>query len=177
MNEAVEKILTSHDYKAIGTDHYARNDDSLSVAQDKGELRRNFQGYTTDISEAIIGFGQSSISSFKTAYVQNTIDPVTYRNTINNSKFPVQRGVKLSQTDQTISKLIEKIMCDFKVNLEEYNNIEINPYLKELEQDGMIIMNGKHLKVTNKGKPFTRIIASCFDPYFKRQENQHAKAI
>ncbi len=176
MNETVDSALKSHDYIAIGTDHYAHHDDNLAVAQAKGELRRNFQGYTTDISEAIIGFGHSSISSFKTAYAQNTMSPVDYRDAINNGEFPVQRGVKLSDNDQIISCLIEEIMCNFEVNLDDYKGI-ISHSLEELKKDGLIVINGNHLKITDIGKPFTRVVASCFDPYFLRQENQHAKAI
>ncbi len=180
MNEAVDKALKSYDYKSIGTDHYSRADDSLAIAQSKGELRRNFQGYTADISEAIIGFGHSSISSFKSAYVQNTMNPVDYRNHINDKKFPVLRGCKLSEGDQSISLLIEELMCNFEVDLGNYKGFiseELNFKLSELEIDGLITRNGMHIKITNTGKPFTRVVASCFDPYFKRAENRHAKAI
>lgn len=179
MNEAVDQVLTSNNYKAIGTDHYARNDDSLAIAQSQGRLKRNFQGYTTDISEAIIGFGHSSISSFKTAYAQNTLDPVAYRSDINDGKFPVQRGCTLSDNDQIISRLIEGLMCNFEVDLGNYKDVLGNSLnsLKTLEKDGLIVISGMHLKITDTGKPFTRIVASCFDPYFERQENQHAKAI
>ncbi len=180
MNEAVDTVLKSHDYKAIGTDHYAKSSDSLAVAQNNGVLRRNFQGYTVDISEAIIGFGHSSISSFKSAYVQNTITPADYRNAINNGEFPVNRGVKLSENDQGLSRLIEELMCNFKVNLEGYKDYIGSDYsdkLATLIQDGLVIMDGMQLIITDKGKPFTRVVASCFDPYFEKQENQHAKAI
>ena len=180
MNEAVDRVLTSHDYIAIGTDHYARKGDSLSIVQAKGELRRNFQGYTADISEAIIGFGHSSISNFKDAYAQNTMDPARYRSDITNGKFPVQRGCKLSESDQGLSLLIEELMCNFEVNLDDYKGFigdSFGTELEVLEKDGLIIMDDMHLKITNAGKPFTRVVASCFDPYFEKQENRHAKAV
>ena len=183
MNEAVDKILSSHNYKAIGTDHYAKEGDPLCTAQSEGRLKRNFQGYTTDISEAIIGFGLSSISSYKSAYIQNTIDPVAYRNDVQEGSFPMSKSCVLTQKDQDIRSLIEELMCNFEVDLSKYedalaNEIStVNSNLLKLENDGLIIINGSHIKITDSGKPFTRVVASSFDPYFEIQEGRHAKAI
>ncbi len=183
MNEAVDDILLSSGYKAIGTDHYAREIDPLCRAQENKQLRRNFQGYTTDISAAIIGFGLSSISSFDNAYIQNTTDPVIYRNSIKGGKFSMRRSCFLSNEDQDLRALIEEIMCNFEVDLDSYMQTLEQSYdlikdrLSKLEDDGLVILDGRFLQITDLGKPFTRVVASCFDPYFQIQENKHAKAI
>lgn len=39
--------LTYHGYVFIGMDHFAKPNDELAIAQQAGELHRNFQGYTT----------------------------------------------------------------------------------------------------------------------------------
>ena len=39
--------LTAHGYQFIGMDHFAKPDDELTLAQQAGQLHRNFQGYTT----------------------------------------------------------------------------------------------------------------------------------
>ena len=44
-------------YEAIGLDHFARPDDPMAVAARDGTLRRNFQGYTTDEADALLGLG------------------------------------------------------------------------------------------------------------------------
>ncbi len=49
-------------YQAIGMDHFAKPEDPLAVAQQQGQLRRNFQGYTVDHSDALLGLGVSAIS-------------------------------------------------------------------------------------------------------------------
>ena len=183
MNEAVDKILKSHNYSAIGTDHYAKDGDPLCTAQSEGQLRRNFQGYTTDISEAIIGFGLSSISSYKSAYIQNTIDPVAYRSDVQEGSFPMSKSCVLSDDDQSLRSLIEELMCNFEVDISCYNDAlrddidSININLSKLENDGLITIDGSHIKITDAGKPFTRVVASSFDPYFEIQEGRHAKAI
>ena len=38
-----------------------------------GRLRRNFQGYTTDTSDALLGFGASAIGRLPQGYVQNAV--------------------------------------------------------------------------------------------------------
>ena len=183
MNEAVDLFLKNHGYKSIGTDHYARAGDPLSIAQEQGCLKRNFQGYTTDVSEAIIGFGLSSISSYKDAYIQNTTDPIAYRKELCEGKFPIQRGCILNADDQVLRLLIEDIMCNFEVDLSDYKDVlegamgQIRIALRELEKDNLITLDGEVLKITEAGRPFTRVVASCFDPYFQEQDNQHAKAI
>lgn len=70
------------------------------------------------------------------------------------------------------------IMCDFWVDLNNYE-ADFIPYdrLAGLQQDGLITIKDKILKITEVGKPFTRVIASAFDPYFSSEGQRHAKAI
>jgi coproporphyrinogen III oxidase-like Fe-S oxidoreductase len=53
--EAAAEALAGGGYEAIGLDHFALPDDALAVAARRGILRRNFQGYTTDTAETLIG--------------------------------------------------------------------------------------------------------------------------
>ncbi len=183
MNEAVDEILKESGYKKIGTDHYSFESDPIYKAQESKQLRRNFQGYTTDLSAAIIGFGLSSISSFEDAYIQNTTDPILYKNSIKGDKFPMQRSCFLSNEDQELRALIEELMCHFEVDLTRYMGAIEKSYdvikkkLLLLMDDGLIILDGTFLQITDIGKPFTRVVAACFDPYFEQQEGRHAKAI
>ena len=61
--EAMAQALTAHGHQRIGLDHFARADDPLSIALRTGRLRRNFQGYTTDRADTLLGFGASAIGS------------------------------------------------------------------------------------------------------------------
>ena len=54
--------LTHSDYVYIGMDHFAKPNDELSIAQRNGEMKRNFQGYTTLPNAELLGFGLTSIS-------------------------------------------------------------------------------------------------------------------
>ncbi len=178
MNMLVEKRLTNAGYKMVGIDHFVHEDDSLYKMQRAGTLRRNFQGYTDDTSDYLIGIGLSSISSLNNIYAQNTTDSPSYQKMVKNDDLPVKRGFILSAEDIRRRSLIERLMCDFKIDLNDYPDIHI-PYdkLASLEQDGLITMKDNHLSVTDEGKSFTRVVAACFDPYLKTDGQNHAKAI
>ena len=66
--------VTQAGYRNIGMDHFALPQDSLSVAQQSGELHRNFQGYTTHGNCDLLGLGVSSISQIGDYYLQNSPD-------------------------------------------------------------------------------------------------------
>lgn len=63
----------------IGIDHFARPGDGLAVAAKASRLRRNFQGYTDDGAEVLLGLGASSISRFPQGYAQNAPATGAYR--------------------------------------------------------------------------------------------------
>ena len=52
---AFSERLADAGYVSIGLDHFARPDDGLATAQQAGRLRRNFQGYTDDQAEVLVG--------------------------------------------------------------------------------------------------------------------------
>lgn len=178
MAMAVRAELQDAGYLAIGIDHFARPHDTLAAALREGHMRRNFQGYTDDPSETILGFGLSAISQFKSAYAQNTLDAPTYRRMVEGGSLPVVRGLRLSAEDERRRALINEIMCRFSVDLADYADIAVpSERLAMLQQDGLITLDRGLLSVTPAGVPFVRVVASSFDPYFKATQNRHAKAV
>jgi oxygen-independent coproporphyrinogen-3 oxidase len=65
-------------YDEIGIDHFARPTDSMAVAARTGHLRRNFQGYTDDTCDVLIGLGASAISKFPQGFAQNASATAQY---------------------------------------------------------------------------------------------------
>ncbi|MGB1076889.1 MAG: oxygen-independent coproporphyrinogen III oxidase [Bdellovibrionales bacterium] len=172
---AVKEQLERSGYNAIGIDHFAKKGDRLFQMHEAGLLRRNFQGYTDDQAETIIGFGLSSISSFKGAYFQNLSDAPKYRRKVEAGNCPISRGYILSADDIKRRKVIERVMCGYEADISAYP--ESLAKLSEVEADDLISLSNDKVKVTSNGWPFARITASCFDRYFVPQERQHAKAI
>lgn len=178
MANMVEQTLKDAGYVHIGIDHFAKPDDPLTQAMEGGTLRRNFQGYSADPSDTILGFGHSAISQFRDAYTQNTSDARQYRQLIRANISPVSRGLVLSRDDMARRSLIKKLMCTFRVDYADHPEINI-PYgaLAPLTADGIITMDDDGLTVTDEGRRLTRIVAACFDPYFEHEAGRHAKAI
>ncbi|RWK58721.1 MAG: radical SAM protein, partial [Mesorhizobium sp.] len=63
-------LMLKAGYQAVGFDHFARSGDALAVAARTRTLHRNFQGYTEDRCDTLIGLGPSSISQFRQGYAQ-----------------------------------------------------------------------------------------------------------
>ncbi len=82
--EAIAAALVSADFRRVGLDHYARPNDALAIAAENGTLHRNFQGYTTDACEILLGLGASSIGRLPQGYVQNSLLIVTDEHRILN---------------------------------------------------------------------------------------------
>lgn len=178
MSRTMSSYFERAGYVPIGIDHFAHEGDALSKAKATRNLHRNFQGYTSDPSDTIIGFGMSSISSFNGAYVQNTTDSKEYRESLLDNIFPVKRGRILTEEDIQRRAIIEQMMCYFEVGLKEIEDLDCDvSRLKELEKDEIVFANNGKLVVTESGKPFTRIVAACFDPYYKLEEGRHARAV
>ena len=111
--------LAEAGYEAIGLDHFALHDDEMAVAARTGELHRNFQGYTTDDAPALIGIGASSIGKLAEGYAQN--DPATnrWRKAIDAGRLPIAKGRALDADDRLRAAIIERVMCDYAVDLDE----------------------------------------------------------
>lgn len=101
----------------IGIDHFAGPDYTLEISHQQGRLRRNFQGYTTDECQTLIGLGASSISRFAQGNVQNASATATYNHRIAAGRLAGARGYVSTQQDQLHARAIEMLMCNFTLDL------------------------------------------------------------
>ena len=185
MNRAAS-TLTSAGYTAIGIDHFALPGDSLAVAAASGAMRRNFQGYTSDTADALIGMGASSIGQLPQGYIQNQPSTGEYQRRANRGELPVVRGFELSTEDRIRARIIEFLMCDFAFSFatirhefgaEAENILDEAEYLASCDTDGMIEFSGGLFQITAKGQPFVRSVASAFDGYFGTGVARHSLAV
>ncbi len=173
-------------YEQIGLDHFARPDDPLAVALRCGGLRRNFQGYTADRAETLIGLGVSAIGSLPEGYVQN--DPATgrYAETIRGGRLASVRGVHLKSDDYLRRAVIERLMCDGEVDLaavrRDFGMLAMRfdeemERLRPMAADGLVRLDGERVRITPSGRPFVRVAAAAFDRYLSRATARHSQAI
>lgn len=178
MNEAARAALGEHGYTAIGIDHFVRPGDSLHTAWQNGRLHRNFQGYTDDTADWLIGFGASSIGSLPQAYVQNTPKLKEYRTCVEDGQLPVARGRALTSEDRVRRRIIESLLCYFQADIPE--GADFGPAFARLsgyEADGLAYRDGRRVFITEDGRTFARLVASCFDAYLEDGEGRHARAV
>ncbi len=183
---AAGAYLEDHGFVTIGLDHFARADDPMAVALKAGALHRNFQGYTTDRADTLVGFGASSISSLPAGYVQNFPQLNLYRRALDEGRLPTARGVELSTDDRLRRGVIERLMCDLEIDLgeicAEYGAppdalADSRPKLEKLAADGLIELDGDRVTVTPDGRLLVRCVGAAFDAYFTEQPARHSKAV
>ncbi len=168
-------------YLKIGIDHFARPDDTLARAAAAGRLRRNFQGYTDDGSETLLGFGASSISRFRDGYVQNISDVPSYVRAISNGYLAASRGCRLDAAERQRARTIESLMCRFQADLDvtapEMDFGEELKLLQPLIADDLVRIDGRVVTATDAGRSVVRIIASAFDPHTRVDAARFSKAV
>ncbi|MEI7931908.1 MAG: radical SAM protein, partial [Alphaproteobacteria bacterium] len=183
---AATERLEAAGYVAIGLDHFALPQDDLARAATGGELHRNFQGYTTDRAQTLIGFGASAIGRLPGGFVQNEPAETGWRKALGEGRLPVARGVAITDEDLFRGDIIERLMCDMAVDLGEVCALherdvgELAPERARLEgfaADGLIVTEDDKVTVTARGQPFVRAVCAVFDQYLDAGAQRHARLV
>ena len=162
--------------------HFALPEDALAVAKRQGRLHRNFQGYSTQPDCDLIGLGVSAIGRVGATYSQNAKTLEDYYDLLNQGRLPVVRGLALTRDDLVRRAVIMAIMCQgellfepleqaWLINVRDYFASELEQ-LKELEQQGLVMVSNEGLEVTAMGWYFVRAIAMVFDRYLQADKNR-----
>ncbi|PHQ70435.1 MAG: oxygen-independent coproporphyrinogen III oxidase [Paracoccus sp.] len=182
--DTARRLLHADGFLSIGIDHFARPTDGLARARDQRRLRRNFQGYTDDRAEVLIGLGASSISRYPQGYAQNIPGTGAYTAAVRAGRLPVARGHVFSPEDRWRGRMIEALMCDFRVDCAEM--MRDHALSAETLQDiflpiacrfgGMVRLDDAGLAIPPEGRPLTRLIAQALDGYAATAGN-HSPAV
>jgi len=174
-------FLTSNGYKMIGMDHFAKPKDDLFKAIEKGELHRNFQGYTTKGGADLIGIGLTSIGEGVDSYNQNFKDMSSYEEAIDAGRLPFERGVVLNDDDLIRQYVIMELMSNFKLDIRRFEklfNVKFSEYfadaieaLKPFEEEELLSMNEEFIECSQTGTLLIRNIAMPFDAYMKKHSS------
>ncbi len=188
--EAATAALERAGYVAIGLDHFARAGDDMARQLAEGTLHRNFQGYTTDAEQALIGFGTSAISSLPQGYVQNVSATVLYRDAIRAGNLASIRGVAVTDEDRLRRAIIERLMCDLSVDVAavaKEHGVAPSHFdaaltrAQPLQEDGIVVCEGYRLTVPAPMRQFVRHVAALFDAYLpvasEKAEGRYSRAL
>jgi oxygen-independent coproporphyrinogen-3 oxidase len=183
--EAIARTLVSAGYVRIGLDHFALVDDSLARAQAAGTLRRNFQGYTTDTAETLLGFGASAIGRTPQGYVQNAVGLGVYAEAIAAGGLASAKGYRLSGEDRLRGEVIERLMCDFEVDIgaiclrhgaQPESLLSGNERLDALVEDGVVEVVDGTVRMRGEHRFLVRAAAAAFDAYLNQSGRRHSQA-
>lgn len=178
---AVAEVFCGRGYQAVGLDHYARLCDNLAVAARQRRLRRNFQGYTDDDRRTLIGLGASAVSHFEDGFAQSTAPVGDYHRSIAEGILPTARGIAVGPRTRQRALVIERLMYDFRIDLDEVGGIvrygDVAERLHPYEAAGLVSLQGSTLRMTAKGRPFVRLIAALFDEARGENDASFSRAI
>lgn len=183
--QAIADALIAAGYVAIGLDHFALPGDAMAAAARDGRLRRNFQGYTTDAADVLIGLGASAIGRLPAGHVQNAAAIPDYLKRVGAGRLAAVRGYALSAEDRLRGAIIERIMCDHAVDVgavcqsqgADAKALLATVPLAPLERDGLIIREGDAVRLTPTAYPLVRSVAAAFDAHLASTEARHAPAV
>lgn len=180
--EAMEQFRGAG-YQQIGMDHFALPDDELARASAAGRLHRNFMGYTTRPAPDMVAAGVSAIGDVCGAFAQNTKKLSTYYASLDEGRFPIERGYRLDADDHLRRHVIAELMCNFRVDVADvesrfdvaftrYFATEIAELAAGPARDGFVRIGPERLEVTPTGRLFVRNVAMTFDRHLRMRDGQ-----
>lgn len=172
-----DQALIGAGYTRVGFDHYAKPEDPLARAARTGRLRRNFQGFTDDDCDVLIGLGASAISSFPDLLAQNEKNAGRYRMLVADGRTAVRRGLRRSPDDVRRGRLIERILCDGAASLPADISAAIAPALGAFVERGLATRQGDLVALTQEGRPYARALACLLDDYRGEGKGAFSKAV
>ncbi|SEW01647.1 oxygen-independent coproporphyrinogen-3 oxidase [Aliiroseovarius sediminilitoris] len=171
-------------YDEIGIDHFALPSDGLAKAHKAGTMKRNFQGYTEDVSKVMIGVGASSIARYPQGYAQNEPATSKYQAAVRDGRLAGAKGHVFTKDDLARGRVIEELLCYFRVNFaklaEEFAR-PVDDFLSmvdglEQAMPGTTVLDGTMLSIRPEARPVARMIARHFDDY-EMNESGHSQAV
>lgn len=185
-SESIAEALMDAGYIRIGFDHFALPEDNLSAAKREGRLRRNFQGYTDDAADTLIGLGASAIGRMPEGFVQNVVTTRDYLARIAEGRLATAKGYAFTEDDRFRADIIERVMCDMAVDLPQIcRSHGTKPELAIIDRsridsliaDGVVTMTDHRLSVREGAEFLVRSVASAFDAHLAKSVATHSRAV
>lgn len=134
----------------------------------------------------LLGFGASAIGRLPQGFVQNEVAIPAYSQAVAQGRLATARGYRLTDDDRLRAEIIERIMCDFAVDLDPVcarhglgvdAMLQSAPRLRELAADGIVDLEGSSLAVPVDSRFLVRSVAAAFDAHLDRSQRLHSRAV
>ncbi len=169
--------LVAGGYHRVGFDHFALPHDPMARAVRGGTLRRNFQGFTDDRAEVLIGLGASAISGFPGLLAQNEKHTGRYRQLSGEGRLSASHGIARSPDDQRRGALIEALLCRDEADIAPDLLAEVAERLTPFLAAELARLEDSRLTILPRGLPYARVIAALFDSYRAATKRRFSSAI
>jgi oxygen-independent coproporphyrinogen-3 oxidase len=185
-SETIAEALLDAGYVRIGLDHFALPDDNLAIARQDGRLKRNFQGYTDDAADTLIGLGASAIGRMPQGFIQNVVPTRDYLARVAERRLATAKGYRFTAEDLFRADIIERIMCDLAVDLPLISKLHGHdlrsaivdrPRIESLIADGAVTMIDDRLSISDGAEFLVRSVASAFDAHLAHSAATHSRAV
>ncbi len=170
-------FLSAQGYDAIGFDHFALPHDPMAQAARRGALRRNFQGFTDDPSDVLIGMGSSAISGFPGLLAQNEKHNGRYRQLCREGRHSASYGVVQSGQDRLRGEVIEALLCRNEAELSPCLLADVKGGIAPFAAAGLASISCNRLTIHPDGLPYARVIAALLDTYRESAQQRFSSAI
>ena len=173
-------------FERVGFDHFARPGTTIATAARAGLLNRNFQGFTEDEAQVVIGVGVSAISSVHGVIAQNAKSVAAYRDMVACGNLPIERGLVVTLEEEDLGGWLKRLLCDLRASLTDYFEVisasseECDRTLERLAPflaDEVVRIEGDVIIIDEAAKPLARAVAACFDPYAQEQARFASPAV
>jgi len=162
-----KRLLENLGYIEVGMDHFSLEHDDLYQSLIQKKLHRNFMGYTSSNTQLMVGLGMSAISDSWYAFAQNVKTVEEYQKIVEEGSIPVVKGHLLNAEDLVVRRHILNLMCQLETTFDSNNSFpELEnafEMLTEMERDELVEIHENQIKITEKGRAFTRNVAMVFD--------------
>jgi oxygen-independent coproporphyrinogen-3 oxidase len=181
-SDRITRRLLRRGYVRVGLDHFARPADPLAV----GPVTRNFQGYTTDSADALLGLGASAISRLPQGYAQNAPAVADYERRIRDYGLATAKGIALTAQDRVRAHVIERLMCDLAFSADDLRSrfgAQADPAIADAQaliaadEHALLQPTSDGFVVTKRGHPFIRSICARFDAYLGKTPARHSAGV
>jgi oxygen-independent coproporphyrinogen-3 oxidase len=92
------------------------------------------------------------------------------------------RGIVFTSEDRLRGQIIERLMCDFAVDLGAVaasggDFAAERATLAPLLAEELVRVDGERIIVTAKGRPFVRLVAAAFDAHLLKAQARHSVVV
>lgn len=109
--------LPAAGYLHIGLGLFVRPDDDLALAQERGQLSRNYRGFTRHGYCDHIGLGLGAVSQFERLHAQNTEVLGDYLEQLQQGQLATWRGWRCEPGAQIRQWVTERLACDLELDV------------------------------------------------------------